>query len=1220
MIWFLSEIADKDKGARPKSVDLSKNSTPEKARNIQRFREAVESFGKGHYILIANNPKHVKNIDVLCHVKWCAVFDLDPYSNHTGLLSRIGKKMSENTLLNKFTWQDTKCTITETSLTWIGILGLQDRPDSVISGDFRNWKKKVKSNFDKQLKQILAFSDQYTVLTVVVLWQSGQIECEHMQYMITEILECLSARVVIVLDRVLCTEKKESLIISLFEETENVSVVDLTIGDVCAVIHSECAMTSVVKSDGYHLPTSDETNNPGLSDTQAKWLKEDLDVLYFQNPSDTESTAESLKEQEMMFYRGGSLPWSWWYEVGAGTIDIERDIHMEIVNYIKTRHIKQLKSGYIKLYHNPGSGGTTAAQRVVWHLRHEVPCLQIKHRYESQVPEIFERIKMLYDKTHLPVIVLVDGEEESRADSIFRCLRGHVTIVLLYVQRYWDPISDDVKDNRGSFWLKRVVSKREITPLERQYLNQCTTKQQKDKIRNLSIDVRNGKACTLLEFGLAVYDYQYSGIKNYVAGYMKLNKKETLQKWQKALAYLSFVYFFGQSSLPCNFFSETFESHRVVLTINDLPKEMTGLIVRDNQQKKNNMVRISHYLIAKEILNQVLPFPKPPKEDVSPNLTTEAKRKLADFSVEFIQFASQRISVQHGYVSYVMGKTIISRNNKNVGENETQAFNKKKPPFSPLLEQASMHEPFTERFEILQQLTRSFPLEAQFKAHLGRLYTICSPEKDFEAEKCFQEALSLSLSDGEETDIENLPYGKRSDLMHIYHMYGYMKLTKVSRFTGKYLGDRPHVNTNPEKFEQVSKDLLSLVREACGFFARSRDITPLGSEESMGYICEIHVRLMFASFVNSKGSCESVHHYMDSMNTEEAEFLRESCVVIDELFLECFSAIDPDKMDSNVRTCQEWYCALFKHVPGHLIWNSQHDDLRSRRFEIAKIKMKYGEIYAHGVLERISSASEIQTIVNVYEKNFMDYENGEVPIAKRTMDIEYKEWLIAIRLDLFEDNYPVEKVLKYVEKWNDRLHSPNSRFYLFVLKSILGFGISNRGGNTQLLIEAQHLKEEILKVSKHVTKPKYPREWLGRQQNSIKRLYRGLRFFGKKIDNREFKNRDLELCKGTIFSNDKPTSGYIHLSLGQHNRINVEVFFVPARAEGNLTGSINRNERVEFELGFSMLHGYEAFNVKKLKKIICHKCQIEVDILSNERKAQCPKCYTFVSRNKGGEC
>lgn len=1219
MIWFLSDCGDKELGSRPKSADFSKNSTPEKARNIERFREAVESFGKGHYILISNNPKHVKNIDVLCHVKWCVVFDLDPYSNHTGLLSRIGKKLSENTLLNKLTWQDTKCTITETSLTWIGIAGLQDRPDSVISGDFRNWKKKVKTNFEKQLKQILAFSDQYTFLTVVVLWSSGQIESEHMQYMITEILECLSAKVVIVLDRGLCIEKKEKLMISLFEETENVAVVDLTIEDVCAVIHSECAMTSVVKSGGYQLPTSDATNNPGLSDTEAKWLKEDLDVLYFQNPSDSENTAESLKEQEMIFYRGGTLPWSWWYEVGAGTVDIERDIHIAIVNFIRTRHIKQLKSGYIKLYHNPGSGGTTVAQRVVWHLRHEVPCLQIKHRYESQVPDIFERIKMLYDKTHLPVIVLVDGEEERRADSIFHCLRDHVTIVLLYVQRYWIPIMNDKNDLRGSFWLKCVVSKHEVTPLERQYLNQCSTQKQKNNIKKLSFDVRNGLPCTFLEFGLAVYDYEYSGIKNYVAGYIKLNQKESVKDWQKALAYLSFVYFFGQSSLPCNFFSGMFESNKDILKIEDLPKELAGLIVKDNQEKKNNMIRISHYLVAKEILNQVLPFPKPPKEEVSPNLAIEAKRKLADFSVEFIKFASQKSSEQQGgYISYVMKNTIISRNNKAVGENETQASNKKRPQFSPLLEQASMREPYTERFEILQQLTRSFPLEAHFKAHLGRLYAKCRPEKGTEAEKCFQEALNLSLPDGEGTDIDKLPYSNRLDLMHIYHMYGNMKLTKVSMFTGKYLGDRPHVNTNQEQFEEVSKSLLSLVREACGYFTKSRDITPLGSEESMGYICEIHVRLMFASFVNSKGGCESVHKYMDSMNTEEAEFLRGSCVIIDELFLECFSAIDPDKMDSNVRTCQEWYHALFKHVPGHLIWNSHHDDLRSRRFEITKIKMKYGDLYAHGVLEKISSASEIQTIVNVYEKNFLDYANGEVPVAKRTMDIEYKEWLIAIRLDLFKEDYPVEKVLKYVENWHERLNSPNSRFYLFVLKSILGFGISNGGGNTKLLIEAQQLKEEILKFSRQVTKPKYPREWLGKQQNSIKRLYRGLRFFGQ-IENREIKSHDLELCKGTIISNDKPTGGFIDLYLGPHNRINANVFFVPARAEGNLTGSINRNERVEFVIGFTMLHGYEAFNVRKLRRVTCQNCQIEVEILSNEKKAKCQKCCTFVSCKTGGK-
>lgn len=1195
------------------------SSTKERSKNIEDFREAVGRFGKGHYILLTDRPIHVKNIDVLCHVNWCAAFDLDPVTNHTGLLSRIGKKLGEKTLVNKMTWQETKFSVSETSLTWIGMAGFHDRPDSVIKDDCISWKKKIKDNLAKILKQINLFCDQYTVLTVVALWPTGNSETEYMYHLITEISESLSAKVVVVLQRDLVKSKTENARISLLEVPKNITIVDLTIDDVCAVIQSDCVLASVIKPGSYQLPTSDSTNDPGLTDEEVRWLKEDLDVLYERISTEIDYTAESLREQEMSFFKGGTLPWSWWYAAGSGAIDIERDIHTDMVNYIRTRHIQQCKSGFINLYHNPGSGGTTAAQRIVWHFKREVPCLQVKNRYESQIPDIFDKVKLLFDKTHLPVIVLVDGEEKRRAETLYFHLQDHVTVVLVYVQRYWSPIYEDRKDNWGNFWLKSVISKREVVPLERQYVNQCKNSQQKTKITDLSTKVKSGEHHSLLEFGLAVYDFKYLGIQNYVTSYLKLKPEEHLHEWQKALAYLSLVYFYGQASLPCNFFTGMLGCDKDILTINDLPEEMVGLIVVDLQEKRNNMIRISHHLIAKEVLDQILPYPKALPANASPSLSTHAKKKLAGFSIEFIKYAGKRSSIPYSYISYVMTKTFISRNNKAVGENETHACNKKRPKLSPLLEQSSVREPYTERYDILKQLTDSFPLVAQFKAHLGRLYTICSPEKETAAEKCFKEALELSLPDGEGTHTDSLPYSKKVDLMQIYHMYGNMKLRKVSRYTGRWLTDKPQIKTIRQNFEKDCKEILSLVKQACDCFEKSREITPLGAEGCMGYICEIHVRIMFADFVNTKGGCKDVHQYMDNMNTEAAEFLRHSWVRIEELFLECFSAIDYDKIDNNVRICQEWYTVLFKHEPGHLRLSYEADDLSSRQLQIARIKMKYGGRETHGVLEKIDNVEDICTIINLYENNFRDYESGHIPETKRTIDIEYKEWLYAIRHELFDKQYSLERVLKHVESWYDILHSPHSRFYLFVLKSILGIGEGKSSGNNKLLIESCELKEEVFKFSRKVIKPKYPREWLGRHKNGIRRLYPGLRFFGQ-IDNRDFQFDGLEICKGTICPpNNKATVGYIDLYLERENRVSIKVFFVPARTEENLRGSVNKNVRVEFVIGFSMLHGYEAFNVKRLKTITCKACQIEVEILSNEIKAPCQNCSHFVSRKKVGD-
>jgi len=63
--------------------------------------------------------------------------------------------------------------------------------------------------------------------------------------------------------------------------------------------------------------------------------------------------------------------------------------------------------------------------------------------------------------------------------------------------------------------------------------------------------------------------------------------------------------------------------------------------------------------------------------------------------------------------------------------------------------------------------------------------------------------------------------------------------------------------------------------------------------------------------------------------------------------------------------------------------------------------------------------------------------------------------------------------------WHDMLKSPMSRFYMSILKSLLGLGTKGSHGNLELLDEALVLKYDIVKQSKVFRKPKYSREWLG---------------------------------------------------------------------------------------------------------------------------------------------
>ncbi|XP_053408444.1 uncharacterized protein LOC128559822 [Mercenaria mercenaria] len=1209
--------------ARNVNIQLPQSQASEKETDclhsgIQDFLKYVNNFDKGLYILVADRTTGINELDVFALVDWIAVIDFDINSRISGLLSYVEEPLSKRRSLHIVSWQEEKCIFSDTSLYWIGIKGCSGQPDTITSDDFQTWKRKIKQGFMQQLKQLKKFGDDYTNFTVIALWPRESSNYKHIQFVLNEISDALCPKEIVIIDDGSKKSKESDYVLNIL--TDDFSAVNIELTDVCKSIAAVCKPLAKVGSSSFQLPTADNSKDPKIDDQKAQWLKEDLEVLYLTNETGIKYDLSGLEEEETTFYKGGTLPWSWWYQVGPGRVDIQRDIAHDLIGYIKTRHISLCRSGCITLFHYPGSGGTTLSQRVIWTLMSDIPCVQMKHRGSSAITDIAEKIEFLFDKTHMPIFVLIDGGDEQKVDSLQGILGGHCCVIILYVKRNHMQIDGYKSHKQGVFWLKSTVSTSEAENLKHLYSKLCTTERQR---RNLEDLLSSSKSPSLFDFGFAMYSYKYRGIESYVQGYLKWDMKDGQKKHarQKALAYLSLVYYYGQASLPIQFFAHLLGTENAynVTTLADIPGDVKELMMRDVQDRRKNVVRIAHYYIAKEILDQVLVYPMSIQRALEPTLSRESKKRLGGFAVEFIEKAGKLNKEESSSaISYIMTRTFVLRDNKAVGENETQVT-KKRQRFSQILEDASSCPPFTERFNIYQALTDSFPLEAQFRAHLGRLFTHCRPDETELAEKCFQQALEISKSEilpenlSKDFPSDDIPFNNKLDLMHIYHMYGNMILKQIAQYTGKYLGDRATIRT-ASNFDEIAKMLLPKVKQACELFSKCRDITPIGCEGSFGYIGEIQVRLMFCDYVHRNSGCRAgICKFIETNEGELVQFVNECIPIVDDLFLSCFSNIEPEKMDRTVSNCMQWYSALFNLDRKYTV--RQHaKDAMSRRLEIAKVKMKYCQPDSYGILEHVNDVSDVQFIVEELEKNFKDYENksSENLPTKRAMDLDYREWLVAIRHPLYKKEYAVDRVLQQVQLWHDLLHTPHSLFYLFVMKSLHGMGNCESQGDSTVLFDAQITKEEMLKRSKYVTKPRYPREWLGKPENNIRQLVSGLRFFGQ-VEGRDIKLGidfdTLEVQKGTICApNDKPAGGFIDLDLGPYNRVPLKVFFVPVRSEGNLKGSSYKHSRVEFLLGFSLSHGYEAFNVRLIDHQICHKCKKNVEKRSCDTEVECPRC------------
>ncbi|XP_060572175.1 uncharacterized protein LOC132730299 [Ruditapes philippinarum] len=1186
--------------------------------NIQTFLNYVDNFDRGNYILVVDRTSGLNDLDAFGLVDWIAVLDFDVDSRLSGLLSYVEESLSSRRSLHIVSWQEEKCNFSENSLYWIGMKGCSDQPETITDDDFQKWKRKTKQGFMQQLKQLKRYGDDYTHFTVVALWPRESVNYKHIHFVLNEISDALCPKEIVIADDGSKKSKEAESFLDILKDDFTSVTIDMI--DVCKSITCVCKPLPKIGSSNYQLPTADNTKDPKINDQKAQWLNEDLNVLYLTNETGIQYSSVELEKEEEAFFRGGTLPWPWWYQVGPGRVDIQRDISHDIINYIKTRHISLCRSGCITLFHNPGSGGTTLSQRVVWSLMSEIPCVQIKQRGGSSIIDIVEKIEFLVDKTHMPILILIDGGDEQKVESLQGILGGHCCIIIMYVKRNQMKSYSEKSSRQGIFWLPSSLSRQEMDNLKYLYSKLCDTERKRRNLEDLVSDDLNH---SLFDFGFAMHSYKYKGIESYVQGYLQLdiNGGKLINTRQKALAYLSLVYYYGQASLPCKFFAYLLELDNAenVTTLADFPENVQELLVRDTQDRRRNIVRIAHYYIAKEILDQVLVYPKKVERKSEPTLSSESKRNLGSFAVEFIEKAGKFNKQEpSSTISYIMTRTFVLRDNKAVGENETQVTHKRQR-FSQILEDSCSAPPFTDRFNIYRALTDSFPMEAQFRAHLGRLYTHCRSDETKKAEICFKQAVEICESEIQPENVsknfqfDDIPFSYKLDLMHIYHMYGNMVLKQVANFTGKYLGDRARIQTKDD-FDEIAMQLLPQVKQACALFSKCRDITPIGCEGSFGYIGEIQVRLMFCDYVHRNSGCrKGVNQYIEARSGEIVQFVKECIPFVDDLFLSCFSNIEPEKMDRNVSGLMNWYSALFKQSRTNFP-RIHADDAMSRRMEIAKVKMKYCRPDSIGILEHVNDVSDVEFIVEELEKNFQDYKNecpDKLP-SKRAMDLDYREWLVAIRHHLFKKDYAVDKVLQQVQLWHDLLHTPHSLFYLFVIKSMHGIGNNESQGDSTVLFDAQNTKEDMLKRSKYVTKPRYPREWLGKTGNNIRQLVSGLRFFGQ-IEGRDIKLGidfdTLEVQKGTICApNDKPAGGYINLDLGPRNRVPVKVFFVPVRSEGNLKGSSYKHHRVEFLLGFSLSHGYEAFNVRLIEHTKCPKCQKNVEKRSCDTAIECPRC------------
>ena len=1203
------------------------------------FWEHVQCFGKGRFVLVsADVSNRHKRLGALSLVPWIAVYDFDIRSASDGLLNATKDSIERKRSLHITTWSEPAQCLSEQATTWCFMRGRREISGSRTDDkqgqieDAMSWFKMTRRGIEENCEQLAGFSEDYTVITVVIIWPKNEKLVPILQKFIGKLNEYLyiPPKIVVIMTQDSVTESGKSRFATFREDyVDNIAVCKSDLETICHGIMSKIKNTKPQKQS-FSLPTVDGNNDLALSDKDVAWLNEDLDVLYIDNPYATGATDEKEVQDAIdAFYRGVPLHWRIRYECTSRQVEIDRDKMKQLETKIKA-DVENYKTVVITLYHSPGSGGTTLAQTVLWKFRTTYPCVHLKLRSATNVEELCRRIAFLSKKTQLPVIMLLDGEEESKVLYLSKRL---VYTVIIYVKRY--PYKIQNETNGSKVFLEGSVSATEASKLSLKFGENCDEIMRRS-LERLNQDVQMKKQDHhLYEFGLTRFHHEFQGIVSFVQGYLQLelNPREELLPWQKCLGYLALVYYYGQASVPCQFFAKLMNKlPNYSLTLDDFPHEFTQFVTFDRNQGKKDYIRICHQLVAKEILEQILSRHSAFKTARTDTLGQVACRNLSKFATEFIEYAGERktkSSTQSSTIKFILTKTFIFREERDLADSEDQR--RKRPLLSKLLIDIPSDQPlFTERLKVLEKLTTSFPDDPNFFAHLGRFYAFCRPDEDNLAEKYSKKAIDLCQKQTEGKSLDCINDCMRLTLMHVYHMYAHIKRKAISRYTGWSENDRVQIRTKNEQFAERMQELVNLADTACVFYKKSREAIPeTHCPNVYAYTDEIKVRLQICEFVKKqrnkeRNDNESISKFFKSDAARGVKaFITRSVHVVENLIMECY--MDFELLNEEIQSLQHlvmWYNNLFKENAISLDTMSQpndDDDINNRCLEIARIKLKYGTRSTFGNVQNITDEDDVNKIVQLLEEIFEKTQRYGLTntYGRHELERDFRDWIYAIRHDCFQKEYDVESVLSTLQLWHDKINSPLSRYYIFIMKSLLGFGSHEMHGNTECLMEAETYKEELIKMKRLIIRPKYPREWLGTHGKGIKRLLTGKRFIGNSSLTNEKEAMGIHLqpsalavCKGTVLApNTNRVGSYIAYDLGDNT---VKVFFLPKVA--NLEGGRYVGHRVEFNLAFSIEHGYEAYNVVLLKSYGCPNCSAKLEFTSDITMLYC-NCGTPVYKD-----
>lgn len=164
----------------------------------------------------------------------------------------------------------------------------------------------------------------------------------------------------------------------------------------------------------------------------------DLDILSRNECDDPEFLKDTVKLEEKQiqvaeaYYHGAAISWwNFWFSDHVVKRDVHQKLEIMLRDALEGKNTDdENRIGLVKIYHQPGSGGTTTAKHALWDLRLQYRCCVVKQitTTEQTVDQIIELRNFDEKDDPKPLLLLIDNGEEDKVSDLFSILQNKAKI------------------------------------------------------------------------------------------------------------------------------------------------------------------------------------------------------------------------------------------------------------------------------------------------------------------------------------------------------------------------------------------------------------------------------------------------------------------------------------------------------------------------------------------------------------------------------------------------------------------------------------------------------------------------------------------------------------------------------------------------------------------------------------------------------------------------